>query len=74
MGTSCYWVDEDFSKAFGYLTDALTLSEKSRNLAAQWFSNYFLGITLSGICDFKAALEYFGRALELSRAAKNPTN
>ena len=73
MGTSCYWVDEDFPRAFGYLRDALALSEKTRNFVTQWFSNYFLGIALSGICEFKTGLEYFGKALDMSLAAKNVT-
>jgi len=73
MGTSCYWVDEDFPRAFEYLKDALTLSEKMRNFGTQWFPNYFLGITLSGICEFERALEYFRKALDTSLAAKNLT-
>ena len=73
MGTSCYWVDEDYPRAFEYLTHALTLSEKTGNFGTQWFSNYFLGITLSGICEFERALGYFRKALDISLEAKNLT-
>jgi class 3 adenylate cyclase/tetratricopeptide (TPR) repeat protein len=73
MGTSCYWVDEDFPLAFEYLINALTLSEQTGNFGAQWFSNYFLGTTLSGSCEFERALGYFGKALDMSVAAKNLT-
>jgi len=72
IGAYKFWVDEEFLEAVGFFKKAMRISEEIQNLASLWFSSYFLGITVSGLCEFEKGLEYFRKALDLSLKGKNP--
>ena len=74
LGAYKFWVAEDFLEAVGFFKKASLISEKIQNFASLWFSSFFLGITVSGLCEFEKGLEYFRQALELSLKEKNPVS
>ncbi len=74
LGAYKFWVAEDFLEAVGFFKKASLISEKIQNFASLWFSSFFLGITVSGLCEFEKGLEHFRQALELSLKEKNPVS
>ena len=72
MGTFSQWVEEDYSKAFRYLNEALKISEKVNDDTSLWFANFFLGIALSLNCEFEKGLGYFKTSLDSSLLINNP--
>ncbi len=72
MGMYSHWVEEDYSKGFQYLTEALKISERISDHISLWFAGYYLGITVSWNCEFEKGFEYFNKSLNLSVTANNP--
>ncbi|MGD8657768.1 MAG: adenylate/guanylate cyclase domain-containing protein [Desulfobacterales bacterium] len=72
MGTYSQWVEEDYSKAFRYLEQALKISKEMDDDTSLWFASFFLGIARSLNCEFEKGLEYFRKSLDLGFKAKNP--
>jgi tetratricopeptide (TPR) repeat protein len=75
IGLYSLWVEEDFSKGFQHLNEVSKISEKAEaDMSAYmplWFTNYYLGATLSWNCEFKKGLEYLKRCMDLSEYAND---
>jgi len=71
MGTYSGWVEEDYSEAFRYLSEALKISEKTKDTISLYYANLFLGYTLSSNCEFEKGLECFRKSLDLGILANN---
>jgi tetratricopeptide (TPR) repeat protein len=72
MGTYCHWVEEDYSGAFRYLSEALKISKLIQDKVSLWYLSFFLGMSLSFHCKFEKGLEHLMKSLELGKAANNP--
>ena len=70
IGTYNFWVEEDFTKAFKYLEDALGISEELNDIVSLVMANYWLGLALSANCEYERALYHMERSLEINVAAK----
>jgi tetratricopeptide (TPR) repeat protein len=75
IGLHSLWVEEDFSKGFRHLTEVSKISEKvdidMSSYMPLWFTNYYLGATLSMNCEFEKGLEYLKRCMDLSEIAND---
>ena len=69
MGTYSHWVEEDYSEAFRYLSEALKISEIIQDKVSLWYANFFLGMSLSFHCEFEKGLEHLKKSLD---SARNP--
>ena len=74
MGAYKFWVNEEFPDAVAFFKKGRIISDKVKNYASLWFSTYFLGITVSGLCKFDKGLKHFTEALDLSLKGKNPVS
>jgi tetratricopeptide (TPR) repeat protein len=72
MGMYSHWVEEDYSEGFRYLSEALKISEKTKDTISLYYANLFLGYTLSLNCEFEKGLEYFMKSLDVGTLANNP--
>jgi len=72
MGMYSHWVEEDYSEGFRYLSEALKISEETKDTISLWYVSLFLGITLSLNCEFENGLEYLRKSLDLGGLANNP--
>jgi class 3 adenylate cyclase/tetratricopeptide (TPR) repeat protein len=72
IGLYSLWVEEDFPKGFRHLNEVSKISEKAyRDMTSYmplWFTNYYLGATLSWNCEFEKGLEYLKRCMDLSES------
>jgi class 3 adenylate cyclase/tetratricopeptide (TPR) repeat protein len=72
IGLYSLWAEEDFSKGFRSLKEALKISEESDDYVSLWIARYFLGCISSLNCEFDKGLRYFAKCLDLSVLANNP--
>jgi predicted ATPase len=72
MGTYSHWVEEDYTEAYRYLSEALKISEIIKDKVSLWYANFFLGMSLSCHCKFEKGIEYLVKSLELGKLANNP--
>ena len=72
MGTYSHWVEEDYSEAFRYLSEALKISEDLKDKVSLWYASFFLGMSLSFHCEFEKGIEQLMKSLELGKLADNP--
>jgi predicted ATPase/class 3 adenylate cyclase len=72
MGTYSHWVEENYSEAFRYLSEALKISETIKDKVSLWYANFFLGMSLSFHCEFEKGLEHLMKSLDLGKSANNP--
>jgi predicted ATPase len=72
MGTYSHWVEEDYTEAFRYLSEALKISEIIQDKVSLWYAYFFLGMSLSLHCEFEKGLEYLRKSLDLGKLANNP--
>jgi len=70
LGAYSQWIEEDFSKAFKYLEEALETSMEIGDIVAQFFANQWLGFAWFHNCDFKKAISHFQKALDINVATK----
>jgi len=75
LGLYSLWVEEDFAKGFRHLNEVSKISEKADADASSymplWFTNYYLGATLSWTCEFEKGLEYLKKCMDLSGSAND---
>jgi tetratricopeptide (TPR) repeat protein len=67
----CYsnWVEEDFSKAFKYMRDAVEIADEMGDTLSLATANFWLGMALAADCEFERALHHMERTLEINVAA-----
>jgi len=65
MGTYKDWVEEGFSEGFGYLSEALKISEELKDTISLWYASWFLGMNLSMNCEFEKGFEFFKKSLDI---------
>ncbi len=71
MGLYSLWVEEDYSKGFQYLNQALKISDEVKDNVSLWVSSFYLGATDSWNCKFKRGLDYFRKCFDLSELTNN---
>jgi class 3 adenylate cyclase/tetratricopeptide (TPR) repeat protein len=71
MGTYSDWVEDDYSEGFRYLSEALKISEKTKDNVSLWFVSFHLGMNLSWNCEFEKGLDYLRKSLDLGVSANN---
>jgi len=71
MGTYDLYVEENFSKAFKQLKEALKIAEELNDTLSLVMANYWLGIVLSHNCEFEKSLYYLEKALNINVAANS---
>jgi len=72
MGTHCFGVEENFPKGIRYMNRAIEIAEDTGDLLSLWMAYSQLGIFMPHICEFRKALEYSSKCLDLSELARNP--
>jgi len=72
IGSYKLYIKEGDSEGIRYLSDAIKISKKVRDLISLWFASYFLGSYLSVNCEFEKGLSYQKNSLDLSITANNP--
>ncbi|MGD9045877.1 MAG: adenylate/guanylate cyclase domain-containing protein, partial [Desulfobacterales bacterium] len=75
IGLYSLWVEEDFAKGFQHLSEVSKISEKAdtdiSSYMPLWFTNYYMGATLTMNCEYEKGLNCFIRCLDLSKSANN---
>src|SRR3989339_227749 len=71
IGTYYLFVEDNYSKAFQVLEDALKISEEINDIVGSVLVSWGLGFALSFNCEFEKAFKHFRNALEINLAAKN---
>ena len=66
-----FYVEEDFTTAFKYLEDALTISEEVNDNVSLVLASYLLGQAQSWCCDYEKAYPNLIKALDLNMAANS---
>lgn len=71
MGAYHFRLEENFSKAFKLLEEALTISEEVNDIVSLLIASTFLGEAQAFCCDFEKAHQNFKNALDINVAAKS---
>jgi len=71
IGSYDFTIEEDLSKGFKHLEDALRISEEVNDYASFAIGSQFLGCCLSARCEFEKALHFFDKSLSISAAANS---
>ena len=71
IGIYKWSIVEDFPEAFRYLTKALSVSHEINDVSSLRFSNYWLGVASSFVCEFEKAFHNFTEALDIAVAANS---
>ena len=73
IGVYNIWIEENFSKGFRYLNEAIKISEKESDFISLWLSTFNLACALSSNCEFEKGVALFSKCLDLSTFANNLT-
>ena len=65
------YAEEDFPKALKHLEEALRISDETNDIISSVLARQWLGVALSLNCEFEKALQYIGKAVDITTAAKN---
>ena len=69
------WVEEDFAEGFRHLGEVSKISQEAdahiSSYMPLWFTNYYLGATLTMNCEYKKGLECFIKCMDLSEFAND---
>jgi tetratricopeptide (TPR) repeat protein len=63
--------EEDFPKAFEYLSNAVSISTEIEDYFTLYMASYYLGCALSWNCEFEKGLQSYQKSLDLAVAADN---
>jgi class 3 adenylate cyclase/tetratricopeptide (TPR) repeat protein len=70
VGSYNCWVEEDLSRAFRYLEDAVRISEEISDVVSLFFGCFWLAVALSLSCEFEKAYQNFKKALDINVMTK----
>jgi len=71
MGSYYFMVEEDFSKAFECLEDALAIAIELNDINSLSMANYWLGLGEAFDCRFEKASTHMGKTLEINEFVTN---
>ncbi len=71
LGTYSLFVEEDYSKTFKYLQDAINLSEKAKDVVSYVLANYWLGSARCLNCEFEKVTYHIQKGIDINLAANN---
>jgi tetratricopeptide (TPR) repeat protein len=66
-------IEIDSPRALDYLKKALRIAAEIDDKLSFYFANYWLGVALSGVCEFEKAGYHIKKALDITMAANNPS-
>jgi class 3 adenylate cyclase/tetratricopeptide (TPR) repeat protein len=66
-------IEIDSPRALDYLKKALSVAAEIDDKLSFYFANYWLGVALSGVCEFEKAGYHIKKALDITMAANNPS-
>jgi class 3 adenylate cyclase/tetratricopeptide (TPR) repeat protein len=72
LGTYSFASQEDYSKAFQYLQEALKIAEELKDFVTLWVASHWMGHALAENCEFEKALVHLERDLKISTLANIP--
>jgi class 3 adenylate cyclase/tetratricopeptide (TPR) repeat protein len=64
-GTYYFMVEENFTKGYKHLEEAVRISEETDDMVATIMANYLLGLALSWDCEFERSSRYIEKTLEI---------
>jgi tetratricopeptide (TPR) repeat protein len=70
-GAYYFWVEEDFSRAFEYLTNAIKISEEVADFISFVLANLWSSTARAVNCEFELALACLRKALDVCSAGNN---
>jgi class 3 adenylate cyclase/tetratricopeptide (TPR) repeat protein len=71
VGAHYFWVEEDFSRAFEYLTNAIKISEEVEDFISFVLANLWSSTARVVNCEFELALACLRKALDVCSAGNN---
>jgi tetratricopeptide (TPR) repeat protein len=71
IGIYKWSVEEDFPEAFRYLKKALSVAHEINDIPSLRFSNYWIGVASSFVCEFENALTNLREALDIAVATNS---
>ena len=69
LGTYSFMVEEDYPRAYRYLTDALRIAEEQNAMLGLLHANRLLCLALSIDCEWEKASYHWGKALDIVTAS-----
>jgi tetratricopeptide (TPR) repeat protein len=71
VGAHHFWVEEDFSRAFEYLTNAIKISEEVADFISFVLANLWSALARAVNCEFELALACLRKALDVCSVGNN---
>jgi tetratricopeptide (TPR) repeat protein len=68
LGTYYGHVEEDFSRAFQYLEEAVNIAEEIQDIVCQALANYWRGVCSAYNCEFEKAYYHIKKVLDINVA------
>ncbi|WP_300465349.1 adenylate/guanylate cyclase domain-containing protein [Desulfobacula sp.] len=65
LGIYKWSVEENYNESITYFKEALKISNQINDISLSRFPNYWMGVALSFMCQFKDALQHFEIAMEI---------
>ena len=66
LGIYKWSVEENYNESITYFKEALKISHQMNDISSSRFPNYWMGVALSFMCQFKDSLQHFEKALALA--------
>jgi tetratricopeptide (TPR) repeat protein len=68
LGTYYLFIEENFTASFQAFKEALGIAEEVKDFVSLTLASYWFGINLAGNCEFKEAVRYMQKALDMNVA------